>query len=276
MSLRIQHNLPAMFANRQVNLINNRLEASMEKLSSGYRINHAGDDAAGLAISEKFRTQVGGLDQAARNIQDGISLIQTAEGGMEEVHLITQRLRTLAVQSANDTNTNSDRALIQTEVTQLLAEVNRMQTTVTFNTKSLLSGDYASGTGNIVLHAGADQNQTMTLNIDALSTAGLGITALNLSTQAGAETAIGLLDTAINTVSQNRANLGALQNRLEHTYNFVQIERENMQASESRIRDVDMASEMVEYTKNQVLVQAGMAMLSQANLSSQSVLSLFS
>lgn len=276
MSFRIQTNLPALFAHRQLSLTNQSMESALEKLSSGYRINHAADDAAGLAISEKLRTQVNGLDQASRNVQDGISLIQTAEGGMEELQLILQRMRTLAVQSANDTNTASDRALIQVEVTQLLAEINRMQTTVIFNGKELLSGDYESGTGNILLHAGADANQTMALNIDEMSTTALGIGGVNLGTQAGAETAMTTLDAAINTVSSNRADLGALQNRLEHTYNFIQVAGENMQASESRIRDVDMALEMVNFTKTQILSQAGMAMLSQANLSAQNVLSLFS
>ncbi|HNW92016.1 MAG TPA: flagellin [bacterium] len=276
MSFRIQTNTSAMYANRQLNIINTQMEGALEKLSSGYRINHAADDAAGLAISEKLRTQVNGLDQAARNVQDGISLIQTAEGGMEELHLMLQRMRTLAIQSANDTNTASDRALIQTEVTQLLQEVNRMQTTVVFNGKQLLSGSYASGTGNVTLHVGADASQTLAMNIGSMSTTGLGINAINISTQSGAETAITSLTAAINTVSTNRANLGAMQNRLEHTYNFVQVAEENMSASESRIRDVDMAAEMVDYTKYQVLTQAATAMLSQANTRSGDVLALFS
>lgn len=275
MSFRIQTNLPALFAHRQVNLTNQSMEKSLEKLSSGYRINHAADDAAGLAISEKLRTQSNGLEQASRNIQDGISLIQTAEGGMEELHLILQRMRTLAIQSANDTNTASDRALIQVEVSQLLSEIGRMQTTVVFNGKQLLTGAYESGTGNIVLHAGAGANQTLNVNIGSMSTTGLGINAISVATQAGAETAITSLSTAINSVSSDRATLGAIQNRLEHTYNFVRVAQENMQASESRIRDVDMAAEMVNYTKGQILSQAGMAMLSQANLSSRNVLSLF-
>ncbi len=275
MSFRIQTNLPALFAHRQVNLTNSAMEKSLEKLSSGYRINHAADDAAGLAISEKLRTQSNGLEQASRNIQDGISLIQTAEGGMEEMHLILQRMRTLAIQSANDTNTASDRQLIQVEVSQLLSEINRMQTTVVFNGKQLLTGAYASGTGNVALHVGAGANQTLNLNIGSMSTTGLGINAVSVATQAGAETAITALSDAINSVSSDRATLGAIQNRLEHTYNFVRVAQENMQASESRIRDVDMAAEMVNYTKGQILSQAGMAMLSQANLSSRNVLSLF-
>ena len=170
--MRIQHNLPALFAHRQLNLTNMRMDKSLEKLSSGYRINHAADDAAGLAISEKMRTQVQGLEQSSRNVQDGISLIQTAEGGLEELHLVLQRMRTLAIQSANDTNTASDRALIQVEVTQLMAEINRMQTTVVFNTKQLLTGSYATGTGSIALHVGANANQVLGINIEAMSSTG--------------------------------------------------------------------------------------------------------
>ena len=273
--MRIQHNLPALFAHRQLGITNLKLDRSLEKLSSGYRINHAADDAAGLAISEKMRTQVSGLEQASRNVQDGISLIQTAEGGLEELHLILQRLRTLAIQSANDTNTASDRAMIQVEVTQMLAEIGRMQTTVVFNTKQLLTGAYATGVGSISLHSGANQGQTIGLHIGALSTTGLGIAAINIGTQAGSETAIGLLSSAINMVSSNRADLGAIQNRLEHSFNFIKVSMENMQSAESRIRDVDMAMEMTNYTKNQILQQAGTAMLAQANARPSQLLALF-
>ncbi len=275
MDMRIQHNISALFAHRQLGITNLRLDKSLEKLSSGYRINHAADDAAGLAISEKLRTQVAGLEQASRNVQDGISLIQTAEGGLEELHLILQRVRTLAIQSANDTNTASDRQLIQVEVNQLMSEINRMQTTVVFNTKQLLTGAYATGVGSIALHAGANQNQVLSVNIGSMSTTGLGINGLSIATQAGAETAIGLLSNAINEVSSNRADLGAIQNRLEHTYNFIRTAMENMQASESRIRDVDMAMEMTNYTKNQILLQAGNAMLAQANTRPSNLLALF-
>jgi len=271
----VQHNLSATFASHQLNITNDRLQKSLEKLSSGYRINHAADDAAGLAISEKLRTQVSGLEQAARNVQDGISLIQTAEGGMEELHLILQRMRTLAIQSANDTNTASDRALIQVEVSQLLSEINRMQTTVVFNTKQLLTGSYATGVGSVALHAGANASQVLAVHIGSMSTTGLGINGLNIATQTGSESAITLLSNAINTVSRNRAELGAVQNRLEHTYNFVNTAMENMEASESRIRDVDMASEMTDYTAAQILQQAGTAMLSQANSKASNVLTLF-
>jgi len=274
MALRIQTNLPALFAHRQVNLTQQKLEKSLEKLSSGFRINHAADDAAGLAISERLRTQVHGLNQASRNIQDGISLIQTAEGGLEELHLMMQRMRTLAIQSSNDTNTSADRTLIQKEVTQLIAEVDRMQTTVVFNTKQLLTGDFTSS-NPLKLHVGANQAQSLDMTLTSMSTTGLGVNALSIETQANAEAAIATLDTAIDRISSNRADLGAIQNRLEHTFNFVKIAEENMMASESRIRDVDMATEMVNYTKNQILSQAGMAMLSQANLGAQTVLALF-
>lgn len=283
----VQHNLSATFAQRQLTITNLSLEKSLEKLSSGYRINHAADDAAGLAISEKLRTQVSGLEQAGRNTMDGISLIQTAEGGLEELHLIMQRMRTLAIEAANDTLTTSDRALLQVEVDQLLQEIDRMQTTVVFNTRQLLTGNYAAGVGSIALHVGANEGQMLGINIGSMSTTGLGIGVLlwknstgaltgnaGMTTQAGAEAAIGLLDSAINTVSSNRADLGAKQNRLEHTYNFIRIAMENMQASESRIRDVDMAEELTKFTKNQILLQAGNAMLAQANLKTQSVLQL--
>lgn len=273
--MRIQHNLPALFAHRQLNITSRNLDRSLERLSSGYRINNAADDAAGLAISEKLRTQVAGLEQAARNVQDGISLIQTAEGGLQELHLILQRLRTLAIQSANDTNTNSDRAMIQVEVSQLMAEINRMQTTVVFNTKSLLTGQYASGVGSLAIHSGANEGQTVSLNIGSMSTTSLGIGGMDISTRLGAESAIGTLSAAVDVVSSNRADLGAKQNRLEHSYNFIKISMENMTAAESRIRDADMAMEMTNFTKNQILQQAGTAMLAQANTRPSNLLSLF-
>jgi len=273
--MRVQHNLVAIFAHRQLAKTHIKVENSLEKLSSGYRINHAADDAAGLEISEKLRTQVNGLGQAARNIQDGISLIQTAEGGLEELHQIAQRLRKLAVQSANGTNTDQDRQLIQLEVEQLLAEVDRMQTTVVFNTKQLLSGEFASGVGQLMLHDGANQNQSLAVNIGSMSTTGLGINGLSLTTFQGAEDAIGTLDTALDRISDTRTALGAAQVKLEHSFNFVKIAEENMQASESRIRDVDMASEMTNFTKNQILLQATNAMLAQANLRPSNLLALF-
>ncbi|HPN31411.1 MAG TPA: flagellin [bacterium] len=287
--LRIMHNVSAMYAHRQLSLTNFRINNSMEKLSSGYRINRAADDAAGLAISEKLRTQINGLDQASRNIQDSISLIQTAESGLEELHSILQRMRTLAVQSSNDTLIDSDRAFIQLEITQLLSEIDRMQTGVQFNTKLLLTGVYGvptsvdpstgqPGPASLIFHVGANMNQTFSATIGSFSTTGMGINTLakglgsSVETRAKAESAIGLLSAAINQVSEQRAKLGAIQNRLEHTYNFVLIAKENLQTAESRIRDVDLAAEMVNFTKEQIMMQAGQAMLSQANMRPQNVL----
>jgi len=280
--MRIMHNLEAEYGHRQLTLNNSRLNKSMEKLSSGYRINRAGDDAAGLAISEKFRTQINGLDQASRNTQDAISLIQTAEAGLEELHSILQRMRVLAVQSSNDTLINSDRQFIQFEITELLCEIDRMQTGVQFNTKLLLNGSYGvnalGNPGSLVFHVGANINQTFSVHITSFSTTGLGITRMGegltaaLSTRAGAESAIGLLSSAINQVSKQRSQLGAVQNRLEHTFNFILTAKENQQAAESRIRDVDIAAEMINFTKEQIIAQAAQSMLTQANMRPQSVL----
>ena len=281
--MRIMHNLEADYGHRQLTLNNIRLNKSMEKLSSGYRINRAGDDAAGLAISEKFRTQINGLDQASRNTQDAISLIQTAEAGLEELHSILQRMRVLAVQASNDTLIDSDRAFIQFEIRELLCEIDRMQTGVQFNTKLLLNGSYGTerATGNpgsLVFHVGANKNQTFSVNITSFSTTGMRLTTLGtnnsaaLSTRAGAESAIGLLSSAINQVSKQRAQLGSVQNRLEHTYNFILTSKENQQAAESRIRDTDLAAEMINFTKEQIITQAAQSMLTQANMRPQSVL----
>jgi len=283
-SLRIVHNITAMNAHRNLTNTNFRLNNSLEKLSSGYRINRAADDAAGLAVSEKFRTQIYGLDQAQRNTQDAISMIQTAEAGLEELHNILQRMRILAVQASNDTLTDSDRVLIQLEITQLLCEIDRMQTNVQFNTKNLLTGAYATppalgGPGSLVFHVGANMNQTFSVVIASFSTTvmnidtlGDGTTAFNLTTRNAAESCIQLLSNAINQISAQRAQLGAVQNRLEHTYNFIGISKENQQMSESRIRDVDLAAEMVDFTKEQILMQAGQAMLTQANMLPSTVL----
>jgi len=282
--LRIMNNVSAWNSHRHLTNTNFRINNSLEKLSSGYRINRAADDAAGLAVSEKFRTQIYGLDQAQRNVQDAISMIQTAEGGLEELHNILQRMRILAVQASNDTLTNSDRVLIQLEITQLLCEIDRMQTNVQFNTKNLLTGAYNTppalgGPGSLVFHVGANINQTFSVTISSFSTTGMKInklgdntTAFNLTTRGAAESCIQLLSNAINQISEQRARLGAVQNRLEHTYNFIGIAKENQQSAESRIRDVDLAAEMVTFTKEQILMQAGQAMLTQANMRPQTVL----
>lgn len=359
----INHNIAALNTYRQLTTNNSAQSKSLEKLSSGYRINRAGDDAAGLAISEKMRGQIRGLDQASRNAQDGISLIQTAEGALNETHSILQRMRELAVQSASDTNTNDDRAEIQKEITQLLSEVDRIASDTEFNTKKLLdgtlgttvdldtanttvltvasvdtisyNGGLAAGTwsltglgdgsytiddgtntytsnivtagtagtlnfeGKISIHVnnaiadddldgfdvvitgtqaifqiGANSGQTTTLSISGMSSADLSINAIDLSTQTGADAAITTIDAAITSVSSERAKLGAIQNRLEHTINNLGTSSENLTAAESRIRDVDMAKEMMAFTKQSILSQAATAMLAQANQIPQGVLQL--
>ncbi|HEY8415265.1 MAG TPA: flagellin, partial [Thermaerobacter sp.] len=246
------------------------LNKSLERLSSGLRINRAADDAAGLAISEKMRAQIAGLQTAQRNAQDAISLIQTAEGALNETHSILQRMRELAVQAASDTNTDADRQQIQKEVSQLISEVTRIAQTTEFNTQKLLDGSFTAK----VFQIGANNGQTITVSINDMSASGLGIDTVDVSTQAGAAAAIATLDTAIDDVSAQRADLGALQNRLEHTIANLGVAVENLQAAESRIRDVDMALEMANFTRNQILLQSGTAMLAQANAMPQAVLQL--
>jgi flagellin len=269
--MRINHNISALNTYRQLSFNTVQGAKSMEKLSSGYRINRAGDDAAGLAISEKMRGQIRGLEQASRNAQDGISLIQTAEGALNETHAILQRMRELAVQSSNDTNTNADRAEIQKEITALIAEVDRIANDTEFNTQKLLNGSF---TGKLI-HIGANQSQVLSISINAMDSAALsGLDAIDLSTQGGAESALTVIDKAISLVSSQRSSLGAIQNRLEHTINNLGTASENLTAAESRIRDVDMAKEMMEFTKNNILTQAAQAMLAQANQQPQGVLQL--
>ena len=272
--MRITHNIPAIFSLRLLSRTQDDINSSIEKLSSGLRINRSSDDAAGLAISEKMRTQVRGLTQALKNAQDGISLIQTAEAGMQETHTILQRMRDLAVQSANDTYTSGDRSKIQVEVAQLIQEITRISSATQFNMMPLLNGDWAAGRGSLVLHVGANTNETLRINITTMNSRGLGILDINISTRAGSNSSLSVLDDAIGIVSTYRSNLGAYQNRLEHTINATGIAMENMQAAESRIRDADMAEEMMNFTRNQILSQAGTAMLAQANLLPQSVLPL--
>lgn len=272
MGLRINQNVTALNAHRNLTQTDNALSKSLEKLSSGLRINRAADDAAGLAISEKMRGQIKGLAQATRNAQDAISLIQTAEGALNETHSILQRMRQLAVQAANDTNTDDDRAQIQQEIDQLIEELNRIGDTTQFNTKVLLSGDFA--TSGLVFHIGANQNQSITLTIGDMRARALGVSGLNVTSQTLANSSITLIDAAINTVSTERSKLGAYQNRLEHTIANLGVAQENLTAAESRIRDVDMAAEMMEFTRAQILLQAGTAMLAQANTMPQAVLQL--
>ncbi len=267
--MRINHNISALNTLRYLSANNNAVSNSIEKLSSGLRINRAGDDAAGLAISEKMRGQIRGLDMAVKNSQDGISLIQTAEGALNETHSILQRMREIAVQSANDTNTNADRTALQQEVDQLLSEIDRIANQTQFNTKNLLDGTF-SGT----FHIGANKDQNMVLSISGMGVVSLSIDGLSVATQTGANVAIASLDASITQVSTERSKLGAIQNRLEHTINNLSTASENLNAAESRIRDVDMAKEMMAFTKNNILTQAAQAMLAQANQTPQGVLQL--
>lgn len=268
--MRIQHNLNAMNSLRQLGINNTSTGKNLEKLSSGFRINRAGDDAAGLAISEKMRGQIRGLDMASKNAEDGISLIQTAEGALNETHAILQRMRELAVQSASDTNTDTDRGELQKEVEALRTEITRIADNTEFNTKKLLNGSSSS----LTIHIGANQGQSLTVGFTNSNATTLGVASLSIATQSGADAAITTIDTAISTVSSSRAAMGAVQNRLEHTINNLNVTSENLSAAESRIRDVDMAKEMMQFTKNNILTQAAQAMLAQANMQPQGVLQL--
>ncbi|AZV90874.1 flagellin [Bacillus amyloliquefaciens] len=325
--MRINHNIAALNTSRQLNAGSNAASKNMEKLSSGLRINRAGDDAAGLAISEKMRSQIRGLDMASKNAQDGISLIQTSEGALNETHSILQRMSELATQAANDTNTDSDRSELQKEMDQLASEVTRISTDTEFNTKKLLDGTAK----DLTFQIGANEGQTMSLSINKMDSESLQVgttytantdgsklvtadgkeatlvtdgskgpngyydtddklvyqadsalaadtkvtKGIDISSSAkAASSALTTIKTAIDTVSSERAKLGAVQNRLEHTINNLGTSSENLTSAESRIRDVDMASEMMEYTKNNILTQASQAMLAQANQQPQQVLQL--
>jgi flagellin len=265
-SLRIQNNVEAFNAHRQLVGTSNKLAKSIERLSSGYRINRAADDAAGLAISERLRAQSRGLAQAQRNAQDAVSLVQTAEGSLQEVHSMLQRVRELAVQYKNGSLSSSDRLAIQSEVNQLASEIERIGTSAKFNGIDLLNS-----VTTISFQVGADDGEVITVTTISLGQS-VGSTYFSLSASGSSD--ISEIDAAIGAVSAQRASFGAVQNRLEHTLNNLSTYQENLVASESRIRDVDMAAEMVEFTKYQILQQAGTAMLAQANQSSQAVLSL--
>jgi len=287
----INHNMSAMFAHRQLTFNNMDVEKNMEKLSSGERINRAGDDASGLAVSEKMRAQIRGLRRAQQNAEDGISLIQTAEGYLSSTQAILHRLRELAVQSANGIYSSEDRTQIQVEVSQLIDEVNRIASNAQFNGLNLLTGRFARETGentiagSMWLHIGANMDQRERLYIGTMTAQGLKLqspdglphaaTFISLSTPDRANTAISALDTALKSVSKQRAALGAYQNRMEYAIEGLSISAENLQAAESRIRDTDMANEMLNFVKNQILVQASTAMLAQANQKGQTVLQLF-
>ena len=295
----VQHNLTAMNSNRMLGITTSAQAKSTEKLSSGYKINRAADDAAGLAISEKMRRQIRGLTQASANAQDGISCVQTAEGALTEVHDMLQRMNELAVKAANGTQTSTDRAYINQEVQALVSEIDRVASTTTFNEKMLLDGSFSS----IGLQVGAEASQLITLNVSAMNAFGLGLTSVSSgvvdpdkiktqmakdgvkvrtkssisvggTTGANAQQAITLIKAALKQVSKQRSDLGAVQNRLEHTIKNLDNVVENTTSAESAIRDTDMASEMVKFSNNNILAQAGQSMLAQANQSNQGVLSL--
>ena len=275
----VQHNLTAMNSNRQLGITTSAQAKSSEKLSSGYRINRAGDDAAGLTISEKMRSQIRGLNKASSNAQDGVSLIQVAEGALAETHSILQRMNELATQAANDTNTTADRNAIAAEIHQLTSEIDRSASTTQFNTMNLLDGSFT----NKNLQVGSLEGQNISVSIKAMNSSSLGLTtgtgatkklAISVSSFSSAGSAMTVIQKAIQSVSAMRSTLGALQNRLEHTISNLDNISENTQAAESRLRDTDMAEEMVEYSKNNILAQAGQSMLAQGNQSTQGVLSL--
>ena len=268
----VQHNLRAVNSNRMLGLTASTQSKSTEKLSSGYKINRAADDAAGLAISEKMRRQVRGLTQASANAQDGISAVQTAEGALNEVHDMLQRMNELAVKAANGTNQTEDQSYIQKEVNNLISEIDRVSTTSTFNERKLLNGSFSG----VTLQVGAENStdNTITMNISAMSASGLGVDSVSCSSQSGAKSAIDSIKSAIKSLNEQRADLGAVQNRLEHTIANLDNVVENTTAAESQIRDTDMASEMVKYSNNNILAQAGQAMLAQSNQANQGVLSL--
>ncbi len=277
----INHNLSAINSHRVLKFQHWTVDKNMEKLSSGMRINRAGDDASGLAVSEKMRAQIGGLRQAERNTEDGMSMIQTTEGYLQEVGDILQRIRVLAVQSSNGIYTANDRQMIQVEVSQLIDEVDRIASQAEFNKMNLLEGDFARGsrTSSMWFHVGPNMHQRERVYIATMTSRSLGLTRvdstnLTLSTAEFANDAIGVVDDALHRINKQRANLGAYFNRLEHAAKGLLVAYENMQASESRIRDTDMAEESVAFTKNQILVQSGTAMLAQANVRPQSVLQL--
>ena len=282
----INHNMSALYSNRTLGATNNATTKNMEKLSSGMKINRAGDDASGLAVSEKMRSQIRGLNQASTNAQNGISFIQTTEGFLQSTTDIVQRIRELAVQSSNGIYTDEDRMQIQVEVSQLIAEVDRIASQAQFNGMNMLTGRFAKPTGentvtaSMWLHIGANMDQRTQVFIGTMTAKALNLRnvgdeqIMSLGTPDDANRAIGTLDEALKKINKQRADLGAYQNRLEYTVNGLNIGAENLQAAESRIRDTDMAKEMVEFTKNQVLTQAGTAMLAQANQSTQGVLSL--
>ena len=277
--MRINNNIAAMNTHRQYGINNTQISKSTEKLSSGYRINRAGDDAAGLAISEKMRAQIRGLQMASKNSQDAISLVQTAEGALQETHNILQRMRELAVQSASDTNENSvDRAALQAEFLQLQAEIDDTASKTKFNNMGVIDGSFDGGDGasSFYVQTGANAGDYLAITISAMDTDTLAVSSatVNIGYRLAACMAVTAVNAAINAVSTQRAKLGALQNRLQHKINNLDTSAENLSAAESRIRDIDMAKEMTNYTRWNILSQASTAMLAQANQAPQGVLQL--
>jgi flagellin len=282
----INHNMSALYAERQLKNTNQGVNRNMERLSSGLRINRASDDSSGLAVSEKMRSQIRGLHQASTNAMNGISFIQTAEGFLQESQDILQRIRELAVQASNGVYSQEDRLMIQVEVSQMVAELDRIASHAQFNGMNIMTGRFArmSGdnivTGSMWLHIGSNMDQRTRIYIGTMTAKALGVrnvgddSIMTLSNADDANRSIGVIDEALKTASKQRADLGAYQARLEHAVKGLDVGAENMQASESRIRDVDMASEMVDYTKNNILAQAGNAMLAQANQKTQQVMQL--
>ena len=282
----INHNMSAMYSQRSTNLTNVAAQKNMEKLSSGLKINRAGDDASGLAVSEKMRSQIRGLNKASENAQNGLSFIQTTEGYLQETTDIIQRIRELAVQSSNGIYTEEDRMQIQVEVSQLIAEVDRIASQAQFNGMNMLTGRFARDEGtnavtaSMWFHIGANMDQRMQVYIGTMTATALNLrnlgdeTIMSLESPAEANRAIGTLDEALKKLNKQRADLGGYYNRLEHAIRGIDVAAENLQSAESRIRDTDMAKEMVDFTKNQVLQQSGMAILAQANQSTHKVLTL--
>jgi len=274
--MRINNNVTAINSHRQYGINNNNIGKNMEKLSSGFRVNRAADDAAGLAISEKMRAQIRGLNMASKNSQDAVSLVQTAEGGMQTIQDILQRVRELSVQSASDTNQNEvDREALQLETEQLIEEINDIAKTTEFNKMQLLDASGGENNdGTFTIQAGANSEQDMEISIESMTAEKLGVDSVDISTRSGATGALETIDGALNVVSMQRASLGAYQNRLEFKIQNLNNQAENVTAAESRIRDADMAATMTEFTRNNILFQASTAMLAQANSMPQSVLQL--
>jgi flagellin len=280
--MRINHNMSAVFASRHLTEVEGRLDKSMEKLSSGEQINRAGDDATGLAVSEKMRTQINGLGQAEKNAENGLSFIQVAEGSYQQLNEIMQRIRVLSIQSANGIYSASDRFQIQVEVSQLIDEIDRIATSAEFNRMKMLRGEFSksSRNGSMFFHVGANQNQRIrvyiaTVGSKAFNLVNEGNSKRTISNVAGANAMIGYVDSALDRLNRQRADLGAYYNRLENTIKALGNTYENMMSADSRIRDADMAAEMVEFTKDRILVQTSAAMLAQANTKPKLIMKLF-